>query len=417
MFESESVLLQRFARTGDSEAFSELVRRYAGLVYGACLRVLADKDRAADAVQDTFFQLLRNAEDITGPLPNWLHRVATRKAIDVLRRDSSRKQREVQYAANKPLEVMKWQDLSPYVDEMLEELDDDTRQVLIHHYFEGKTTTDIASRQGLSQPTVSRKIESGVERLREKLRRRGIIIGAATLVSLLGENAVQAAPALVLKELGKMALVGGQAAIASGAGSTVSAAGAGGKAVVGGVLTGIKAKLITAAAVTAIGVGSVVTYQQITEPSRPIDEPAAEEVTQIYSRGPSDRTQSSRSVQSRRPIAQQPDELTMAPSEPLDYKDTTDSDFGDSDMAANVFPEKLDNSGSDDNAGADAGYAGAGMAMGGMAGGESSSEGDEGPPAGYGGYGGGGGFFAVGVRVEGPNEPNDSNEESPSNEP
>lgn len=56
MFESESVLLQRFARTGDSEAFSELVRRYAGLVYGACLRILADKDRAADAVQDTFFQ-------------------------------------------------------------------------------------------------------------------------------------------------------------------------------------------------------------------------------------------------------------------------------------------------------------------------------------------------------------------------
>jgi hypothetical protein len=185
------------------------------------------------------------------------------------------------------------------------------------------------------------------------------------------------------------------------------------------VLTGIKAKLITAAAVTAIGVGSVVTYQQITEPSRPIDEPAAEEVTQIYSRGPSDRTQSSRSVQSRRPIAQQPDELTMAPSEPLDYKDTTDSDFGDSDMAANVFPVESDNSGSEgDNAGVGTGYgAVAGMGMGGMAGGESSSEGDEGPPAGYGGYGGGGGFFAVGVRVEGPNEPNDSNEESPSNEP
>lgn len=162
MPENESILLQRFARTGDPEVFSELVQRHAGLVYGACLRILADKDRAADAVQDTFFQLLRNAQNITGSLPNWLHMVATRKAIDALRRDSSRKQREARYAANKPLEVTKWQDLSPCIDEVLEELDDGMREILVQHFFEGKTTSDIANKQGLSQPTVSRRIESGV---------------------------------------------------------------------------------------------------------------------------------------------------------------------------------------------------------------------------------------------------------------
>jgi RNA polymerase sigma-70 factor (ECF subfamily) len=396
-------LLQRFARTGDSEAFSELVRRYAGLVYGACLRVLSDKDRAADAVQDTFFQLLRNAEDITGPLPNWLHRVATRKAIDVLRRDSSRKQREVQYAANKPLEVMKWQDLSPYVDEMLEELDDGTRQVLIHHYFEGKTTTDIAAGQGLSQPTVSRKIESGVERLREKLRRRGIIIGATTLVSLLGENAVQAAPALVLKELGKMALVGGQAAIASGAGSTASAAGAGGKAVVGGVLTGIKAKLITAAAVTAIGVGSVVTYKQVTAPVQPPDNTVTEEVGRPSMRRSQGAGQRQRPTRSMPTVGQQPQELTDA----LESRDkvTTDSEFVEP-VATMGAPDQVDYKYSPPNV-AD----GAVVWPGGESG--DSPEADEGPPAGYGGYGGGYGGYG-GSYAEDPNAP-DSN--SPSDEP
>jgi RNA polymerase sigma factor (sigma-70 family) len=414
MFESESILLQRFTRTGDSEAFSELVRRHAGLVYGACLRVLADKDRASDVAQDTFFQLLRSAHSVTGPLPNWLHRVATRKAIDLIRRDSSRRQRETQYAANIPHEVTKWQDLSPYVDEVLSELDDETRQVLIQHFFEGRTTKDIAATQGFSQPTVSRRIESGVTRLREKLHKRGIIITVGALVTLLVENAVQAAPAAVLQELGKMALVGTQVAVASGAATAASATGAGTKAAAGGVLAGVKAKIVTAVAVTAIGVGSVVTYQQITGPPAKSDETVTEEVTQFYPGSPSDRVRSSRSAQSRRPIAQQPDELTMAPSEPLDYRDTTDSDFGDSDMAADFFPEKPDNSGYEgDNAGVDAGYgAVGGMAMGGMAGGKSSSEGDESPPAGYGGYGGGGGFFAARVRIEGPNEPNDSNKDS-----
>ena len=69
MLESENILLRRFAATGDAEVFSEIVQRHAGLVYGACHRVLADKDRAADAVQETFLQLLRNAATITGPVP------------------------------------------------------------------------------------------------------------------------------------------------------------------------------------------------------------------------------------------------------------------------------------------------------------------------------------------------------------
>ncbi len=37
MLDSERVLLQRFASTGDAEAFSEIVRRHAGMVYGASL--------------------------------------------------------------------------------------------------------------------------------------------------------------------------------------------------------------------------------------------------------------------------------------------------------------------------------------------------------------------------------------------
>jgi RNA polymerase sigma factor (sigma-70 family) len=286
MLENEVTLLHRFAKTGDAEAFSEVVRRHAGLVYGACLRILADRDRAADAVQDTFFQLLRNAGNITGSVPAWLHKVATRRAIDAVRRDSLRRRREAEYSANRPLEVRKWQDISGYVDEGLSELNEQTQEILIQHFFQGRSMTDIAAGKGISQPTVSRRIESGVVELREKLRKRGIIVAVATLGGLLMENAAEAAPALVLKELGKMALVGGPAAV-SGVGSAAAASGTGAKAAVG-VLAGVKAKVVTAAVVTVVGVGSVVTYNYVTQPSE-VEQPAEQHSTQQFRQRPSRR--------------------------------------------------------------------------------------------------------------------------------
>ena len=98
MLDAEKVLLRRFVNQGDPEAFLEIVTQYAGWVYSACHRVLDDADKAADAAQETFLQLLRNSGRISESLPGWLHRAATRLAIDRLRRDDSRRRRETRYA-------------------------------------------------------------------------------------------------------------------------------------------------------------------------------------------------------------------------------------------------------------------------------------------------------------------------------
>jgi RNA polymerase sigma factor (sigma-70 family) len=262
----ENIQLRHFVKTSDAEAFSEIVQRHAGLVYGACLRVLLDRDKAADATQETFLELLRNAEKITGSLSSWLHRVATRRAINMVIKDSSRRRREAKYATEKPLNSSRWEDISTYIDEGLDDLDEEMREILIGHFFEGRTTVEIAADKGISQPTVSRRIEAGIGELRENLRKRGVVVALAGFSSLLTQNAVEAAPALVLKELGKIAIAGANAAAASGIGSASSVSGAGAKAVAGGVLAGIKAKVISTAVVAAVGVGGIVTYNQFTKP-------------------------------------------------------------------------------------------------------------------------------------------------------
>jgi hypothetical protein len=154
--------------------------------------------------------------------------------------------------------------MSIYVDEGMEELDDQTREILIQHFFQGRTATDIAGQMEISQPTVSRRIDSGVTQLRQGLKNRGILVAAGALGSLLVQNAAQAAPAAVLKELGKIAIIG-TAATTSTAGT--SAAVPATAKVAAGVATGVKAKIITATAIAAVGIGGVATYKHVTAPN------------------------------------------------------------------------------------------------------------------------------------------------------
>jgi RNA polymerase sigma-70 factor (ECF subfamily) len=240
MSEHEMILLRRFTQTGDTEAFSEITRLYAGMVHGTCLRVTGDAGRAQDATQDTFFQLLKQAAKVTGSLGGWLHQVATRRAVDLVRRDNARRQREQAFVANAVRETDVWADISPLVDEAMNEIETDQRELLLRHFLQDQTTVQMAAAEGVSQPTMSRRVEGALEQLREKLRKKGVGVAAAVLGTMMAGMA-QKAPAAVLAELGKMSL-------ASSGTATATA-------------LSLKAKLAIALAVAVVGTGGFVAYK------------------------------------------------------------------------------------------------------------------------------------------------------------
>ncbi len=245
MSEHEAVLLRQFTRTGDAEAFSEITRRYAGLVYSTCLRVTGDAECARDATQETFFQLLKHAGRITGSLGGWLHLVATRRAVDLVRRDSARRRREQTFAAETQSQSDLWAEVSPLVDEAMTEIDPGPRDLLLRHFLQGESTVQMAVTEGVSQPTMSRHVEAALEQLREQLRKKGVHAATAALAAMMA-GTVQEAPAVILTELGKMALVTTGTAAASTATATVLS---------------LNAKLAVAAAVAVAGVGGYVAYR------------------------------------------------------------------------------------------------------------------------------------------------------------
>src|SRR5438874_470650 len=117
--DSDKALLRRFVGQDDGEAFSMLMGRHADMVYTTSWRILGDAALAADAVQETFFQLVKNADKITGSISGWLHRVATRRAVDLVRQNVSRRNRENRYALETDTRSNIWSEVEPTVDEAL----------------------------------------------------------------------------------------------------------------------------------------------------------------------------------------------------------------------------------------------------------------------------------------------------------
>jgi hypothetical protein len=168
-----------------------------------------------------------------------------------------------------PTSTKSWQEVSPYVDEALDHLDDETRAILVRHYLEGRSMTDLAEELGVSRATVSRRIEAGLTLVQSHLRKKGVLVATAGLAAFLAEGTARSAPAALLQQLGKMAILGAHA------GSTATAA-ASSSVVVGGLVAAVKTKLIVVAAgVVVVGAG-LVTYQSLSsKPPQAKPRPAA----------------------------------------------------------------------------------------------------------------------------------------------
>ncbi len=204
-------LLRRFVETGDPATFAEIVERYARVVYAASLRVLGDEGRAQDVSQETFFRLMQRPRLVTHSLGGWLHRTATHLALDIRRGEKSRKQRELSYVLEQQqaqATAPSWEEVSPYVDEALNEISEPVRGLLIRHFLQGVPQADLAAEMEVSTATLSRRIKGGLELLQQNLRKKGIYLRLAVLAGMCAHKTRAAIPAKLAIEMGKMNLIG-----------------------------------------------------------------------------------------------------------------------------------------------------------------------------------------------------------------
>jgi RNA polymerase sigma factor (sigma-70 family) len=194
-------LLLRFADQGDEQAFTELVRRRIDFVYAVALRqVGGDAHLAQDAAQEVFLDLARKARAVAaGPaLVSWLYTATRFAAAKARRRQTRWLNREQESLTMKAILSEgidpSWENLRPVLDDAMHELNQEDRTALLLRYFENRPLAEIGTRLGLAENTARMRVERALDKLRDRLSKRGIASTAAALGSVLAAQPAITAP-------------------------------------------------------------------------------------------------------------------------------------------------------------------------------------------------------------------------------
>lgn len=175
---------------GDTEAFSEIVRRYQDRVFRFVYNQVGSYDEALDASQDVFVQVLESLSSFRGEskFSTWLYSVTSnycknhrRKRFRTRSISISRGTAEEEYEI--PLhderecieEKVLLNEMVEAVREEMSRLPEDYRDILQLRDVEGLPYEEIAKATGITLSNVKVRIHRGREMLKKKMAERGLL--------------------------------------------------------------------------------------------------------------------------------------------------------------------------------------------------------------------------------------------------
>ena len=192
-------LLRDYARDGSEQAFRRIVERHLDFVYATALRQIGDAQLAQDVTQAVFTVLAEKAGSIpsTTILAGWLFRATRFAALNTRRAEARREHWEQKAAQMEPPSPSEpeFEQVTPLLNEALEDLPELDRAAILLRYFERKTMEEVGRTLGTTESAAKMRLSRAVEKLRTTIRQRGIVIPSAVLVSILTAQASHAAPA------------------------------------------------------------------------------------------------------------------------------------------------------------------------------------------------------------------------------
>lgn len=187
--QTDEALLLEYQRTGDRQAFEELVHRYERELYSYLRRYLADASLAEDAFQATFLQvhLKKDQFDVDRKFRPWLYTIATNQAIDSQRRNkrhrmvsldrknpSSEREGEVGsliqlLVGREPLAAsnLELEEQQAWIREAVNALPETLRGAVALVYYQGMKYREAAEVLDVPVGTVKSRLHAAISRLNE----------------------------------------------------------------------------------------------------------------------------------------------------------------------------------------------------------------------------------------------------------
>lgn len=144
-------------RSGWSELYEEIVRRYQKKLFSYIYRLVSNKEEAEDILQNVFVKAYRNIKtfDTTRKFSSWIYRIAHNEAVNFLKKRNkkrfvswedivaSKDKLDTQSEEKSPIEVWIKEESRLEVQRSLEKLPEKYSQVLKLRYFSEKSYEEI----------------------------------------------------------------------------------------------------------------------------------------------------------------------------------------------------------------------------------------------------------------------------------
>jgi RNA polymerase sigma-70 factor (ECF subfamily) len=175
------------SRAGDESAFAALVEAHQSAVFGTVLRLVFDREVAAEVSNRAFFKAYEHLAsfDESRPLRAWLLRIAANEALNELRsrrREASHTfggaEAEIELeqvsGAPDPAEIVSRRERSATIRDAVNRLPEPQRVVVVLRYFADLAYADIAELTQQSVNNVGVTLLRARERLRRDLETQGV---------------------------------------------------------------------------------------------------------------------------------------------------------------------------------------------------------------------------------------------------
>ncbi len=165
--------LVRASRTGDVQAFRRLHAQCIGRVYALSVRILADRQKAEDACQETFLKVWQQLPGFRGdsPFPTWLHSIATRTAIDVWRKDRGLRLADPNTAPDELADASAPEGIGD-LEQAIAALPAQARAVFVLCALEGYTHSEVADLLAIAEGTSKAHYHRARQLLKESMGER-----------------------------------------------------------------------------------------------------------------------------------------------------------------------------------------------------------------------------------------------------
>ena len=162
------------AQQGDRHAFGELVRLNREGVINVVCRLCGDANLAEDAAQEAFIRAWKHLPNYEprSPFRNWVYRIATNAALDVLRRERETVDVDglpLASAEQGPEAAVEGLERGEQVRQAVLALPPASRAVLVLREYEGLSYREIAETLDIPIGTVMSRLNYARKRLRQSL--------------------------------------------------------------------------------------------------------------------------------------------------------------------------------------------------------------------------------------------------------